>query len=79
MANGFTEVEREILLFVRQCSCPAIGRLCEWCGKEEEELMPVIDKLADQGFLRKDEAKDGYPLRIKPHPDRPGLLWRIKI
>ena len=79
MANGFTDLQRGIFNFVKHSSHPTIPKLCEFCGKDEEEVRAEAENLAEVGYLRIDEGKNGDPDRVKPHPDRKRLLWQIKI
>lgn len=79
MANGFTDLQKRIFNFVKHSSYPTIPKLCEFCKRDEEEVLPEVKRLADIGYLRIDEGKNGDPDRVKPHPDRKRLLWQIKI
>lgn len=79
MANGFTDLQVQVFEFVKSSSVPTITNLCTYCDCCEEELRPVVEDLAEIGYLRIDEGENGREDRVKPHPDRQGLLWQIKL
>lgn len=79
MANGFTDLQGRIFNFVKHSSYPTIPKLCEYCEMDREKVLAEVENLADIGYLRIDEGKNGVPDRVKPHPDDKRLLWRIKI
>jgi hypothetical protein len=85
MIAGFTELEKKIFSFVKDSSNPIFSALCSFIGCKEGKgcvecpVRAKISELCDKGYLRVDEGSDGREDRVKPHPDRPNLLWQLDL
>lgn len=73
---AFSVLQKKIFLFVKSSSNPCLLALCSEVGLEEADVRPVVEDLEKRGFIRIDAGKNGREDRVKPHLERPGLLWQ---
>ena len=72
---ALTELQKKILLFVKTSSYPCLPALCKEVKLGVDIVQPIVEDLEKIGYIRIDEGENGRQDRVKPHPDRPKLLW----